>query len=105
MPVYGFGGMTSSDNTQALQIAAVVKKFDDAGIAVYLRWGHEMNWYFSPNSDDAGSGSAYYLGSPSDYIAAWKVVTKAVRAAVPATKMFWSPNVRYHRPTISYSNG
>ena len=42
MPIYGFGGMTDSDNTQAVQLANVVKQFDNAGIPVYLRWGHEM---------------------------------------------------------------
>lgn len=93
MPVYGFGGMTNSDNTQAVQLANVIKQFDEAGISVLLRWGHEMNWYFTPGSDDANSGSAYYLGTASDYITAWKVVHAAVTSAVPSVKMFWSPNI------------
>ncbi|KAL7005879.1 hypothetical protein EMMF5_004615 [Cystobasidiomycetes sp. EMM_F5] len=92
MPTFGFQGMTASDNTQALQVAKVVKHFADAGFEVYLRFGHEMNWYFSPNSDDARDGSAFYLGTAADYIASWKIVTAAVKAAVPTAKMFWCPN-------------
>lgn len=42
MPTFGFQGMTASDNTQALQVAKVVKHFADAGFEVYLRFGHEM---------------------------------------------------------------
>lgn len=42
MPVYGWGGLTSDDNTQALQTVKVLQKFVDAGIEVYLRFGHEM---------------------------------------------------------------
>lgn len=42
MPVYGWGGLTSDDDTQALQTVKVLQQFVDAGIEVYLRFGHEM---------------------------------------------------------------
>jgi hypothetical protein len=45
MPVYGWGGLTSDDDTQALQTVKVLQQFVDAGIEVYLRFGHEMVSY------------------------------------------------------------
>lgn len=110
----GWGGLTSEDNTQALQTVDVLKQFVDAGIEVYLRFGHEMvrslcaalahayltnifpqNWYTQPNSDDAQSGKSYYSGGGSEYIEGWKTMAAAVKDALPDVKMFWCPNVSY----------
>lgn len=93
MPVYGWGGLTSDDNTQALQTVKVLKEFTDAGIEVYLRFGHEMNWYTQPNSDDAQSGKSYYSGGGSEYIEGWKTMAAAVKSELPDVKMFWCPNI------------
>ena len=38
----GFGAITPD---VANQVAAVMKKFTDQGVEVWLRFGHEMNWY------------------------------------------------------------
>lgn len=38
----GFNGVTPA---VASQVAAVLKKFTDQGVEVWLRFGHEMNWY------------------------------------------------------------
>lgn len=39
MPTKGWAGLTASDNSQAKAIAAVMKKFTDEGIEVWLRFG------------------------------------------------------------------
>ena len=41
MPTGGWQGLTSSDNSQAVAIANVMKKFTDEGIEVWLRFAHE----------------------------------------------------------------
>lgn len=49
MPVLsaGFSGVTPK---VAKQVARVMKKFTDRGVHVWLRFGHEMNWYVDPVS-------------------------------------------------------
>lgn len=42
MPTKGWAGLTSSDNSQAKAIAAVMKKFTDEGIEVWLRFGASL---------------------------------------------------------------
>lgn len=39
MPTNGWAGLTASDDSQAKAIAAVMKKFTDEGIEVWLRFG------------------------------------------------------------------
>lgn len=41
-PQQGWGGLTSEDNTQALQTVKMLKEFIDADIEVVLRFGHEV---------------------------------------------------------------
>lgn len=36
---------TEVNSAVALQVAAVMKKFTNSSVEVYLRFGHEMNWY------------------------------------------------------------
>ncbi|KAI9614550.1 hypothetical protein KEM48_006018 [Puccinia striiformis f. sp. tritici PST-130] len=45
MPVDGWKGLTSDDNSQAVAIAQVLKNFTDEGIPVWLRFAHEANYY------------------------------------------------------------
>lgn len=49
MPVLnsGFSGVTTD---VASQVAGVMRKFTDKGVVVWLRFGHEMNWYVDPVS-------------------------------------------------------
>jgi hypothetical protein len=49
MPVLqaGFNAITPD---VASQIAAVMREFTDRGVIVWLRYGHEMNWYVDPVS-------------------------------------------------------
>ena len=89
MPTYGWGGLTTDDNTQAMQIVSVLKQFTDEGIEVWLRFAHEMNWYQTPDSDDAHSGAQFYSGTASDVVEAWQVVSTAIKANLPQVKMFW----------------
>jgi hypothetical protein len=47
MPVLdsGFPGITPE---VASQVATVMREFTDKGVIVWLRFGHEMNWYTNP---------------------------------------------------------
>ncbi|GAA5872753.1 hypothetical protein JCM3774_005051 [Rhodotorula dairenensis] len=83
MPTNGWAGLTASDDSQAKAIAAVMKKFTDEGIEVWLRFAHEVNWYTTDGT---------YQGGVDDFKAAWAVVAKAV-ADNDKVKMFFTPNV------------
>ena len=50
MPVLtsGFSGVTPD---VAAQIATVMREFTDKVVFVWLRFGHEMNWYVNPVRD------------------------------------------------------
>jgi hypothetical protein len=84
MPTGGWQGLTSSDNSQAVNICNVMKKFTDQGIEVRLRFGHEVNWYQTDGT---------YTGGPSDFKAGWSAVAKACKKIAPSVKMFFTPNV------------
>ncbi|PMD12019.1 glycoside hydrolase family 26 protein [Hyaloscypha hepaticicola] len=59
-----------------------MRKFTDKGVVVWLRFGHEMNWYVNPPR---------YYGTPAGFVTAWENVAKAV-SDNPLVMMFWSPN-------------
>lgn len=107
MPVLaaGFAGITPS---VAHQVAGVMKNFTDRGVRVWLRFGHEMNWYTDPVSivpnptwcharifnckiPGTQEASPRYYGTPVEFVTAWENVAKAV-ANNPLVLMFWSPN-------------
>ncbi|KAK4704507.1 hypothetical protein P7C70_g1703, partial [Phenoliferia sp. Uapishka_3] len=83
-------------------LAAEVKKVNQAGITVWLRFLFEMVWssskillswlqanlYFSQN----GGWMSYGL-DPTSYVQLWKEVTTSVRAQTNETFMLWSPNI------------
>lgn len=84
MPQGGWAGLTWKDNSQAVRIAKVLRKFTDENIAVALRFGHEANWY---------QRTGEYPGSARDFKEAWAVVAKAVRDLAPDVLLHWTPNV------------
>jgi len=84
MPTGGWQGLTSSDNSQAVAIANVMKKFTDEGIEVWLRFAHEVNWYLTDGT---------YSGSLSDFKEGWKTMAAAIDEIAPDVKMFFTPNV------------
>ncbi|KNE99639.1 hypothetical protein PSTT_12754 [Puccinia striiformis] len=84
MPMKGWKGLTSSDNSQAVAIAQVMKKFTDQGIAVWLRFAHEMNYYQTDGT---------YVGNAADFKAGWAAVAAACKSIAPEVKMWWTPNV------------
>lgn len=45
MPIGGWKGLTYDDDSQAVAICQVMKKFTDKGLEVWLRFAHEVNWY------------------------------------------------------------
>jgi len=47
MPTKGWSGLTKDDNSQALAIAKVMKKFTDEGVEVWLRFAHEIKYVAS----------------------------------------------------------
>lgn len=84
MPVGGWSGLTASDNSQAVAIANVMKKFTDQGIPVWLRFAHEVNYYQKDGT---------YQGTAADFKAGWAAVSAAVKSIAPLVKMWWTPNV------------
>ena len=46
MPIIPFSQVTSS---VASQVASVLEQFTSQGVEVWLRFGHEMNWYVVSN--------------------------------------------------------
>jgi len=84
MPTGGWSGLTASDDSQAVNICNVMKKFTDQGIEVRLRFAHEVNWYQTDGT---------YTGGASDFKAGWAAVAKACKKIAPSVKMFFTPNV------------
>lgn len=82
MPSIPFSEVTSD---VAQQVAAVMKKFTDEGLEVWLRFGHEMNWYVK---DDKPT----YKGTAPEFIEAWKNIYEANCKGNDKVKCFWSPN-------------
>ncbi|KAM3065821.1 hypothetical protein ACMFMG_009955 [Clarireedia jacksonii] len=80
MPSIPFSQISSD---VADQVASVLKQFTSKGVEVWLRFGHEMNYYVTDGT---------YHGTPSEFVAAWKNIHAAV-ADNPKIKMWWSPNV------------
>jgi hypothetical protein len=77
-PNAGLDAVTSdSANAFAAQLGGV----NDKGVAIYLRFAHEMNgsWYV-------------WSQDPVEYIRAFREVAEAVHNAAPQTAMVWAPN-------------
>lgn len=84
MPTGGWSGLTSSDNSLAVDICTVMKQFTDEGIEVWLRFAHEVNWYQTDGT---------YQGTASDFKEGWATVAAACKSVAPDVKMFFTPNV------------
>lgn len=82
MPSIPMSGVPSA----ASSITFVMKELTSAGLTVWLRFAHEMNWYDTPEAN-----YVYPKSSVADYQKAWSAVSAAV-AANPDVNMFWSPN-------------
>ncbi|TGO14343.1 hypothetical protein BTUL_0054g00110 [Botrytis tulipae] len=80
MPTIPFSQVTSS---VASQVASVLEQFTAKGVEVWLRFGHEMNYYVTDGT---------YHGTAAEFVTAWKNIHAAV-STNPKIKMFWSPNV------------
>ncbi|KAM0787080.1 hypothetical protein ACM66B_006338 [Microbotryomycetes sp. NB124-2] len=78
-----WAGLSAKDNYQAKAIAKVMKKYTDAGVEVWLRFAHEVNWYQTDGT---------YSGKPEDFKTAWAAVYDAVKDN-PKVRMFYCPNV------------
>ena len=66
-------------------IANAMTKLTAAGLTVFLRFAHEMNWY------DSADGGYVYTGTTEDFSSAWGVVSAAVKD-ITGVYMYWSPN-------------
>ncbi|KAF5879177.1 putative glycoside hydrolase family 26 protein [Botrytis fragariae] len=80
MPTIPFSQVTSS---VASQVAGVLEQFTAKGVEVWLRFGHEMNYYVT---------DGIYHGTAAEFVTAWKNIHAAV-SSNPKIKMYWSPNV------------
>ncbi|KWU46035.1 hypothetical protein RHOSPDRAFT_24931 [Rhodotorula sp. JG-1b] len=84
MPTGGWWGLTASDNRQAVAICKVMKEYTDAGLEVWLRFAHEVNYYQEDGT---------YQGGVQDFKEGWDAVAKACREIAPEVKMWYTPNV------------
>ncbi|QSZ35056.1 hypothetical protein DSL72_007920 [Monilinia vaccinii-corymbosi] len=80
MPIVPFSEVTRS---VARQVASVLEKFTAKGVEVWLRFGHEMNFYATVGT---------YSGTAAEFVTAWKNIHAAV-SKNPKIKMYWNPNV------------
>jgi hypothetical protein len=77
-PVQGLASVTQE---VADDLAHDLRRWNDSGVPVYLRFAHEMN------------GSWYAWGQqPSAYVRTFRTVARAVHATAPRTAMVWAPN-------------
>ncbi|MEU7145086.1 glycosyl hydrolase [Nocardia sp. NPDC046473] len=75
-----FDGLGSVSADALQQLTATLRGWNNTGVAVLVRFAHEMN------------GSWYPWGQqPASYIAAFRRVSTAVRDA-PMSRIIWSPN-------------
>ena len=65
------------------QVAAVMKQFTDAGVTVWLRYAHEMNWYVTDGT---------YHGTATDFLTSWQNIYNAACKDNAMVSCFWSPN-------------
>lgn len=75
------GGLATVTSAAAHALAVRLAGYNARGVAVYLRFAHEMN------------GTWYAWGQqPTAYIAAFRTVAAAVHKTAPLTAMVWAPN-------------
>ncbi|SNX84552.1 uncharacterized protein MEPE_03261 [Melanopsichium pennsylvanicum] len=87
MPVGSWGGYTQTDNSQAVAICRVMKKFTDAGVDVRLRFAHEVNYYVT-----TGEYAPMNDMGVSEFKTAWAQVSAACQTIAPSVKMWYCPN-------------
>lgn len=87
MPVGSWGGYTLTDNSQAVAVCRVMKKFTDAGVDVRLRFAHEVNYYVTTGEYAPGNDMGV-----SEFKTAWAQVSAACKTIAPAVKMWYCPN-------------
>ncbi|KAF3010836.1 hypothetical protein E8E13_008790 [Curvularia kusanoi] len=80
MPTVNFNTITED---VAQQVASVMKQFTDAGVTVWLRYAHEMNWYATDGT---------YHGTSADFITSWRKIYNAACKDNTKVSCFWSPN-------------
>ncbi len=74
-------GLAAVTPAVAADVAEVAASIEDTGTPVIVRFAHEMN------------GSWYPWGQqPTEYIAAFRTMSEAVREGTQATAMMWAPN-------------
>ncbi|KAK4056092.1 hypothetical protein OIO90_002823 [Microbotryomycetes sp. JL221] len=83
-----WNGLTPKDNYQAKAIAKVMKQFTDAGVEVWLRFAHEVNWYLSDGTYSGGTGPE----GEKHFKTAWSTIWQEVKSN-PLLRMYYSPNV------------
>ncbi|MFJ4262315.1 glycoside hydrolase family 26 protein [Paenarthrobacter nicotinovorans] len=74
-------GLASVTPEVSEELANMLARYNNAGVPVIVRFGHEMN------------GSWYAWGQqPIAYVAAYQRVASAVHAKAPGSAMMWAPN-------------
>ena len=74
-------GLAAVTDSVARDLADLIRPMNDSGVAVIVRFAHEMN------------GSWYRWGQqPVEYVAAFRRVAAALHEHAPASGMMWAPN-------------
>ncbi|WP_347108052.1 glycosyl hydrolase [Paenarthrobacter sp. S56] len=74
-------GLGTVNDATAAAFAKDLNKFNQDGVAVIVRFAHEMNGSWYPWSQQ-----------PQKYIAAFRTLAAAVHAEAPGSAMMWAPN-------------
>jgi len=74
-------GLEAVTRETARDLAGYLRRVNDAGVPVLVRFGHEMN------------GSGYPWGQdPKAYVDAFRTIAREIRRATDTTAMLWAPN-------------
>lgn len=97
------GRMDQWTDAMTTQLVSTVRSINRRGITVWLRFCYEMVSLVASfgsrkraSSDPPllqNGGWMSYGSQPEDYVAVWRRVTTAIRAATNETYMFWAPNL------------
>lgn len=75
------GGLRTVRTDSAGALAERLRRYNERGVPVFVRFAHEMNGSWYPWSQD-----------PAGYVDAFRTIAAAVHGTAPATAMVWAPN-------------
>ena len=80
MPIGSWSGFTAVENSQAMAVCKVMKRFTDAGVEVRLRFAHEVNYYVTTGEYAPGNDMGV-----SEFKTAWAQVSAALDGSIASS--------------------